>query len=490
MTSSEHGLLLDAAYMLRRRGLRIVLIASVTTCAALGYNAVHGATYTASVRVLVAARPGAGASGGDMPVLAEDHGQTARNQAELLGDPGLIRKLLPKLQDTSPALSGDAAASPLAALAARFHVPAAELGLAASATPAERLSARLSGALKVRAVGDTDIIAMDFTWPDRVFAARALNLILAGYQNSVAQTADARQALVQAEARSKDASADLASLDTRLSQLQAAGDADGLRASRTRIETRVAASRNTADGVRLERELARRRLETVEQTFASGGWVDGAAADGPAGANTLAQDFAALLEEREILLRHSPSGSPAVLAMDRKITHVREQNYREVRQLCAARLGALDDRLAKLQAGITDDEAELNGLDRQLPEIELLRQAQAAKSARVAESRRSVDQARLRIDTAWQDVGSTRALSEAMPPAEPDWPAPAWVLRGGVAAGLLLGFASALFAQRGRRTIDRASDLSRLLDIEVLARLEDFSPLQLPGAQTAGAQMP
>jgi hypothetical protein len=53
----------------------------------------------------------------------------------------------------------------------------------------------------------------------------------------------------------------------------------------------------------------------------------------------------------------------------------------------------------------------------------------------------------------------------------------AWVA---AVLGLAAGLWSAVRVERGRLTIDRASDVTQLLGIEVLARLEDMKAGQLP----------
>ena len=224
LTITERYVLLDLLDMLLRRWVRIALIAGVSIGAALVYNVTNGADYTATARVLVT--PGAGtlsvsgvgleATPGAETIVVPDHGQTARNQAELLADPGLIRKLLPAMQ--APVETGSVGQLGGAAMRVRHWLRNAgeAIGLVSSVSPGERFQTRLSTALKVRAVGDTDVVKLDFTWNDRAFAASTLNLVLAGYQRAIADAADARAALHAQEMRVAEAKSELDALDARL----------------------------------------------------------------------------------------------------------------------------------------------------------------------------------------------------------------------------------------------------------------------------------
>ena len=113
-------------------------------------------------------------------------------------------------------------------------------------------------------------------------------------------------------------------------------------------------------------------------------------------------------------------------------------------------------------------------MDAHSAEIDLLAAARPAKLTAVTDAKRQVGAARARIDAAWQEVGASRALSQAVPPAEPNFPAPPLLLKLSIALGLTLGLASAIGSERRRRTIDRPADIARHLNIDVLARLDDL----------------
>jgi uncharacterized protein involved in exopolysaccharide biosynthesis len=149
--------------------------------------------------------------------------------------------------------------------------------------------------------------------------------------------------------------------------------------------------------------------------------------------------------------------------IDRQIRQVREQNYRHVRALLTGQLSALDDKLTEIKAGIAHDGDALRTIDAQNARIPVLTDGRAAKLLAVSDARRQLDAARQAIDSAWQEVGGTRALSQAFPPAEPDWPAPPLLLKLSLAVGLVAGLGSAVAAERSRRTIDRPLDISRHL---------------------------
>ncbi len=473
MTSTEHHLGTDLAYVLVRRSPRIAVVALLTIAVALSYNVLHGPVYTASLRVLVFPTAGAAAAvspADEAALIVQDHGQTARNQAELLRDPGLIRRLAPSLQQ----LRGAAVRSGGTVVRGEWDALAERLGLGPALDPQEAFADRVMQALRVTAVGDTDVVRLDFTWGDRHFAADALNLLLSGYQHAVAETAGARDALVRARAELADAQAASASLGVRVDAAQDAltglGSADAIRGA-------LDQARHAADGLRLDRELARRKLDAADQAFKSGGWVDGPAVSGTP---LLARNFATLLGKRQEAAQAGPANSAAVHKIDGEIKQVREQNYRAVRRAYGADLAALDARLAASAAAVASAEARQRAMDADQSELAVLTQARAAAMARLTEARRHAEQIQARIDNAWQEVGGTRVLSTVQPPADPNWPAPDFLLQVATVGGLLAGLASAALAERARPTIDRPADIVRHLGVEVLARLDDMPAVQAP----------
>jgi uncharacterized protein involved in exopolysaccharide biosynthesis len=473
LPSRESHLVTDLAYLLLRRSRRSAVVTILTIALALAYNVIHGPVYTASLRVLVSPNLGAAASVSSVDeaaLILRDHGQTARNQAELLRDPGLIHRLAPGLRQ----LRGAAARSGGAALHSAWSHIAERLGFAPAVDPQEIFAARITRALTVTAVGDTDVVRLDFTWPDRHFAADALNTLLLGYQHAVAETAGARDALVRAKADLADAQAAVASVTARVDAAQAAlaglGSPDSIRAE-------LEAARTAADELRLDRELARRKLDAADQAYRSGGWVDGPAAPGTP---LLARNFAMLLGKRQEAAQASPANNAAVHKIDLQIKQVREQNYRAVRRAYSADLAALDTKLAAGQAAVASGEARQRAMDARRSELDVLVQARAAAASRVTEARRRAEQIQARIDSEWQEVSGTRVLSTVRPPTEPNWPAPDFVLQVAILAGVLAGLASAVLAERARRTIDRPVDIVRHLGVEVLARLDDLPVAHAP----------
>jgi uncharacterized protein involved in exopolysaccharide biosynthesis len=396
LTGSENRVLLDLAYLLFRRAPRIVAITGLTVGSALAYNALHGPSYTASMRVLVTPSAGTVSVSGDSAepgtsaaatLVVQDHGQTARNQAELLGDPGLIRKVLPGLKALPPAASPGMIDRLAARAGFTWRVTAEKLGLINPASDADRMQAQLGHALTVRAVGDTDVIKLDFTWNDRVFAARALNLMVDGYQHSIADTVDARDALHRAGIRLAGAQAELTALDVSLAASQAASGLDQAGPDKAGITARLDAERATADGLRLAQELAKRKLAGTDQSYKTGGWVGGA--DGQASAaSKLSQNFADLLKQKAALAAATPPDDDAMAAIDQKISQVRDQNYRHSRAQFTAELAAAGDKLAPIEAGIAADEAALRAYDARQSELRMLTAARPAKLSALADEKR------------------------------------------------------------------------------------------------------
>ena len=469
MNDDDRHVFRDLVYVLFKRRLRIAFVTLCAILAAVAALVSGGIHYTASARILVTAMPGsqgAAPQGGSTTLIFSDHGQAARNQAELLRDPGALQKSLPAMQ-------------------ARLHQPPASAIDQVSARvqawlrgPDEdgtALTSRLSRALSASAIGDTDVVVLRLTWSDRTFAADALNLILADTQNAISQAAEARQAMKLAETGLHEAQSQVGALDAQLAAIPMGGDAASLEREKDRIGSRLAAARTAADALRLERELARRKIDTVDQAYKSGGWVDAPdSQDAPSGAPALQQTFVTLLDKHQTLLTHLPPDNPSVKAVDQQIGHVREQNYDAVKQVYTTELAAVDDKLAQSNTDTSADEARQRDLDDRLVKLDALSQARAAAAAHAAEEQRRFEDARIHIDAVGRDVAGMRVLSQATAPARPDWPGPDIILTAAAGAGLLFGIVAALLAEAMRRTMDRPRDISRLLDIEVLARVPDL----------------
>ena len=293
MNDDDHHALRDVIYVLFKRRFRIMFITAIAVAAGFAAVRLGGTTYTASARILAAAP----AIAGGAPPLP-DTGQTARTQAELLRAPGALEKILPALRARLPAPQDRADR-----ILAWWRGP--DDGAA--------LAARLSRATRSAAVRGTDVVAVSLTWPDPRFAADALNLILAETQRSGSQTADGRQAIETAAAALAESETQVRTLDAQIAGLPVGADAGSLEREKDRVRSRLAASRGTGDALRLERELARRKLDTVDQAYKGGGWVDAPdAQDAPSGAPALQQTFVTLLDKHQTMLTRLPPDRRAV----------------------------------------------------------------------------------------------------------------------------------------------------------------------------------
>jgi len=457
----------EAFSVLFRRQVRIVFVTVAVLGAFYLYGTVHGARYTAAARLMV---PPVGA--------VERSGAAARNEAEILSDPALMRRLMPVLRKDVPRPVGREAEM-VRDVSAWWRSRLVLLGLAQADSEDARLEAALARALDVRAVPDTDVIELRFAWNNPGFAALALNTLLADQQRLAAGDAEATQAVVLAAARLHDAQARLAALDARIADLPeiagAAPDAGAIEREKDRVSSRVAAARGSADALRVERELAARKLDAADKAYAGGGWVDNPDAPATAtGAAPVDEAFVDLLDKRAKLLAKVSEDSPKVHALDQEIAQAREHAYQGVRQVLGDRVRGIDDRLAALTAQILADEAFLRGLDDRLVQLEALQGSRQGAAVQVAEAARALDEQRREAETAVHQAAGLRVLSEASAPAEADWPSPLVLVWVGGLLGLALGVGSALLAERRRRTIDRPQDIVRLLKIPVLASVPEL----------------
>jgi len=434
-------------YVLLKSPRRVVLATLVAAAAAGLFGEVQGPRYTATARLLAAPAN-----------AAQDHGQAARNVAEILRDPALVRGMEPAL---------------------KAGLPPPRWWEAKSGSEDQRLTARFARALRIEAVPDTDIVALRFTWSDPGFAAAALNLLLHNEQRIAAGDAASAQSVILATARLRDAQAQFARLDEQIGALPlvagATPDAGAIEREKDRVASRIASAHSSADALRVERELAARKLEAAEKAYAGGGWVDNP--DSPAtssGASTMDPTFVALLEKRARLVAKVPADFPGVHEVDVEIAQAREHAYQSVHQVLGERLHNIDDRLAALAAQSASDEAEQRGLDDHLVQLEALQGSRQTAAAQVAEAARALDEQKREADTAVHEAAGLRVMSEATPPPEPDFPSTLFLVGAASLAGFVLGLASAFLAEHNRITIDRPQDIARLLKIPVLASIPDL----------------
>lgn len=437
MTVNERRMLDDALHVVFGRAARIAIVGGLCFAVALGLIASWGPHYTTTVRLM--------AAGGQ-----ERPGRSARDQAELLRNSAAVSRVLPALLASRPH-------------AAFWEAATARLGLAAPEMPAA-FAARVGRALSVRAAPGTNVIEASFTWTDPAFAARALNLIVAGHQRTGEAGAATQEAVLAGQARVATAQSELDALDRQQTGDQAS---EALRDQRLRVRDRLAASRSTADQARLDRALAGQRADALRTTFQNGGWVEAADADG--GPHPLTSGLAALLDRRQQLLTAGKQDSAALRALDREMGRARAQAYAAATQIADNRSAALDDRLGKSAAAIADDEAALASIDQQISRADVVAQARQAKSGELERLQAALSVARTRVAPGWQ---AAELVSSAAPPAGADWPRPVLLVVLSAFVSLGAGLASAVRAEARRLTVDRADDLPRLLGIETLACVE------------------
>ena len=233
--------------------------------------------------------------------------------------------------------------------------------------------------------------------------------------------------------------------------------------------------RADADTLRLERDLAAKKLDAAEKAYQGGGWVDNPDAPSSAsGAPSLDQGFMDLLEKRGALLAKLPADSPKIRALDSQISEAREHAYQTVKQVLGGRLHAVDARLAGLSTQNDADDAALRSLDDRLVELEALLSSRQEATSHVSLARRALDDVRRQSDAAMRDAAGLRVLSQASVAPEPDFPAPAFIFWVSLLGGFCLGVGSAILAERTRLTIDRPQDIARLLKIPVLASVPEL----------------
>jgi succinoglycan biosynthesis transport protein ExoP len=444
----------DFPYALRRHWRRALLITLLA--GALGHAAGlwRGARYTAEARLMMSS-----------PAGDSDHGAAARNEAEILRDPAVMKSLAPELKPFAPP-APTRGIGPL--LSARLRA----VGLLGNPD----FPTALARALSVNVAPDTDIVALRFTWPDAAFAARALNALLRDQQNLASGHEEKTQSFVLAQNRVADADAALKQIEAQIQALPAGGgvaaDAGAIEREKDRTTSRIATARSAVDSLRVDRDLLNRKLEAAEKAYAGGGWVDNP--DAPSNGQAMDPAFMELLDKRGKLFARQPPDPARLADLDRQIATARERAYQAARQLLAGRLNDLDTRIAAATQEMQTDETGLRLLDDRLVQIEALQNSRKMAESQEAAAERALDEARRAAETAMREAAGLRVLSEATLPGSADFPAPIFFSWMGLLAGMALGAASAMAAERTRVTIERPQDITRILGLPVLASIPEL----------------
>jgi uncharacterized protein involved in exopolysaccharide biosynthesis len=444
----------DFFYALRRHWRRALLLTTLAGTLGHAVGLWRGASYTAEARLMMSPPNG-----------EADHGAAARNEAEILRDPAVMKTLAAELKPYAPPAPTQGF-GPL--ISARLRA----LGLLADPD----FPTALAQGLRVDAAAETDIVELRFTWTESGFAARALNALLRDQQNLASGHEEKTQTFLLAQGRVADADMALKRIEAQIQALPASGgvaaDAGAIEREKDRVTSRIAAARGSVDSLRVDRDLLTRKLEAAEKTYNGGGWVDNP--DAPSSGQAMAPEFVELLDKRGKLFTRQPPDPVKLADIDRQIAAARERAYQAARQVLTGRLRELDTRIGAATQDMQTDETGLRLLDDRLVQIEALQNSRQTAEAQEAASERALDQARRAAETAMREAAGLRVLSEATPPGAADFPAPVFFTWMGVLAGLGLGVAASVLAERRRITIDRPQDIVRMLQLPVLASVPEL----------------
>ncbi len=444
----------DFVYALQRHWRRALLLTVIAGGMGHAVGLWHGASYTAEARLMMSS-----------PNAEADHGVAARNEAEILRDPAVMRSLAPELKPFAPP-------APILGFGPLLSARLRALGLLSDPD----FPTALAEGLHVDAAPETDIVALRFTWTDAGFAARALNALLRDQQSLASGHEEKTQSFVLAQSRVADADTALKRIAAQIEALPASGgvaaDAGAIEREKDRVTSRIAAARSGIDSLQVDRDLLNRKLAAAENTFQGGGWVDNP--DAPSGGQAMAPELLALLDKRGKLFARQPPDPVKLADIDRQIAAARAQAYQTLRQVLTSRLREADTRIGAMAEDMRTDEAGLRLLDDRLVQIEALQTSRQTAEAQEAAAERALDEARRAAETAMREAAGLRVLSKASTPGIADFPAPVFFTWMGILAGLGLGCAAAVLAERRRITIDRPQDIARVLHLPVLASVPDL----------------
>jgi uncharacterized protein involved in exopolysaccharide biosynthesis len=488
VTHAESSSLRDILVVPFKHWRSIALIFVVGTLSGLAASVLMTPQYTATSRLLVQVGREKTASLAverrqEANVSLIERPQDINDEVEILRDPMLMTKLLPAIRERLQKLPAAAperrigvarqwVSSKVAELSQQTHEMLEAVGWASPPlSEDEALRMKLLAALDIEFPKDTDVIDVNFTAPDRAFAAYVVNEVVRVFQEEHIRVHGTENTTSFYTDQLDQARTQLAEVEQSLADFLKSGQISNIDAEKTLALNGLAETDKELNQTRIALDDVTQKLAATERSYQRpGDWLETLDPDdAQAAIKALDESFVTLSTERTRLLGHFAPTYPAVVSIEAQLRQLREAKYSALKARYTARRGEILDRIASLQAKIQSKKDELARLGDRTLEYDRLTRRRDQLQAETAEYRQKVEDLRIREDLDAHVFSSIKVISEAVPPPLPSAPRKTLIVAASAVASLLFALAFAIIAEFFNHTFRHERDVRRILDIPLLA---------------------
>lgn len=435
-------------------------------------------------------------------VLFTERGQNIKNEIEILTDPSLTYRVMPKLNEWldnayRPPESIYQWLKKWAKDGWRFvkeaaRAPLYALGLSVKLTPEQRLALAFRTALSANYIEETDFISLTFSWTNPQFAAFAANAYADEYVSSrseIFKSSDTLQFYVD----------QIELLEQQLSDIEEQLEAflEETQISNLDVQTELLLKEISA----LEQEYVDEDYLLSDLTFKLGLITDTFrdTDEWPEVSEmkimlpdltALDKHFYDLQAERAERLEAFTPESREIVSLDEQIAKLRRQKVESLTNVIEPQIQSTANRRNLLADELQKKRDALDALDRRSREYkELIRSRSIIENSYVKYKEKAED---FRIANALSErrITSVLVIGDALPPAKPSFPWNSLVLGMAAFLGLFLAFVYATVAEYFDRTFQSLDDVESMLEVNLLASIPDLEPDKISVQKDLGHAQP
>lgn len=486
----------DILYVFFKYKYKLLIIFLVAVFSAFGYLLYADALYKAETKILVQIGKekisAIDTYTKEANVLFAERGQNTRNEIEILKDPSLTLAVMPRLKEWL-----DAAYRPPTTLYQKFkkwlrttvnsvkeflYTPLYYVGLATRLTPEQKFAEALNGALSVEYIDQTDIIRLDFDWPNPQFAAFAANAYADEYVRrriKVHAIPNTQKFYIDQIALYKEL---LQAGETKLDDLLKANDITDLSTQKSLLLNEISQLESEYNKATIALKDTRLKSKIVETAYKkTKDWIEtpdlGSAAPD---LSSLDKHYFDTLAQRIELLNSYSEKSRNIASLDFQLEKLRNQKATSLLNFLETRMRAQEGKAQLLEDELKAKRKQLDNLRDHATRVAQLKRDNTVLEDTYLKYEAKAEDMRISHDLNAREITSVKIISAAIPPVKPYYP-PKWIILG-VAAflGLFLGFGYATISEFFDHSLRDHSDIEKLLGVPLLLSVPDMNR-KLPG---------
>lgn len=476
--------------------IAIILIGTVTL--ALVYNISATPMYQAEGRVLVKlGRQQLSAldplSGDTYNVLFQERGQNINNEIEIFKGPFLTHVVFAQLKDrlaTDDDLEDPSLWSRISSTLGRIGGSATEIlrkplylsGLARRMGDDERLAQAFQNSLRTEFVEDSDIIRVEFVWPDPEFAAFAVNAYIEAYlkRNIDVHSFDGSRDFYVGQITQLERL--LGAVESDLEEFRIERGIVNLEVQKDLLLREISAMRRELVGVDREIKVSRSIKESSARIAGDGvKWPGTPRGDIMGDTSVLDSAYFSLVTERSGLSGKFMPSTREIQDIDRQKGTLQEEKLGGIVVALEIELESLQAQRETLFEALRSAELELADLNSGARRLSALERERRIVEETYLLYQSKGEELRLLQDLDSQKISSVKVLSPATPPLLPAYPRTTLILALSVFLGGFGSFTYVMVAEFFNHTFRGEREVRRLLGVPLFATvsaggIQDNSP--------------